>query len=102
MQALMAGNQQRHWCPPLSRAQDQREGWHLQDKPWGRHGNTRTNLSPDSGIVDFCFPHLFHYFSKFRHLNRKKYVAISGHILLRSWSKAVALDLIARQVCRPS
>lgn len=32
---------------------------------------------------------------------RKKYIAISDHILLRSWSKAVALDLIARQVCCP-
>lgn len=72
VQALTAGNQQGCWCPPLSRDQDQRKGWRLQDKPWGRHGDTCTDLSPGSGIVDFCFPHLFHYFSKYRHLNNQK------------------------------
>lgn len=101
VQALMAGNQQRHWCPPLSRAQDQREGWRLQDKPWGWHGNTQICLQ----IVELWIFVFLIFFIIFQNsatlIIRKKYVAISGHILLRSWSKAVALDLIARQVCRP-
>ena len=85
MWSLTSGNKQGHWCPPLTPGLRARgEGWGLRD--------ACTDLSPDSEIVDFYFPHPVLFFKILNAFfnNQKTYVAISSHMLFRSWNKVVA------------